>query len=125
MNNKVKFELPYNGKHQILNSLISLLVFHIFKVNFKTFIKLSPFLPKLSGRGKIYKIRFNNKTINLIDESYNASPLSMKATIIYFSDLIIDKKYKKFLVLGDMLELGCKTRFFHTEILKYLKVLKI
>ena len=92
MNNKVKFELPYNGKHQILNSLISLLVFHIFKVNFKTFIKLSPFLPKLSGRGKIYKIRFNNKTINLIDESYNASPLSMKATIIYFSDLIIDKK---------------------------------
>ena len=37
-------------------------------VNFRTFIKLSPFLPKLSGRGKIYKIRFNNKTINLIDE---------------------------------------------------------
>ena len=46
----------------------------------------------------------------------------MKATIIYFSDLIIDRKNKKFLILGDMLELGSKTRLFHTEILKYLKV---
>ena len=33
------------------------------------------------GRGKIYKIKRYNKRFKLIDESYNANPLSVKIAI--------------------------------------------
>ena len=37
------------------------------------------------GRGKIHKIKRYKKSFNLIDESYNANPLSVKNAINSFS----------------------------------------
>ena len=42
------------------------------------------------GRGDISKIKFKNKYIFLIDESYNSNPLSLESAIKNF-DLIIKK----------------------------------
>ena len=41
----------------------------------------------LEGRGKIYKIRYKKFNFNLIDESYNANPLSMKQSIQNLSNI--------------------------------------
>jgi len=58
-----------------------------------------------TGRGDISKIKIKNKKIYLVDESYNSNPLSLKTAIENF-DKIESKNSKKYLILGDMLELG-------------------
>ena len=56
----------------------------------KEFFKNQVFL---QGRGKINKISKFNKKFFLIDESYNANPLSVKSAIENFSN--IQKRGKK------------------------------
>ena len=47
-----------------------------------------------------------NKTFKLIDESYNANPLSVKEAINNLSKIKTLNNSKKYILLGDMLELG-------------------
>ena len=67
------------------------------------------------GRGDVSKIRIYKKNINLIDESYNSNPLSLKSAILNF-DKISKKNSKKYLLLGDMLELGIHSKKLHQSI---------
>ena len=69
------------------------------------------------GRGKIHKIKRYNKNFKLIDESYNANPLSVKTAIQNFKS-IKKFKLKKYLLLGDMLELGKKSEELHYDLIK-------
>ena len=60
-----------------------------------------------------------NKNFYLFDESYNANPHSMRLAINRLNS--VDKrKASKILLLGDMLELGKKTKFFHRNMAKYI-----
>ncbi len=68
----------------------------------------------LDGRGKIYKIKYKNLNFNLIDESYNANPLSMKQSILNLSKL--RNNNHKYILLGDMLELGKKSSILHKKL---------
>ena len=58
-----------------------------------------------NGRGDISKIKIKNKNIFLVDETYNSNPLSLQTAIENY-DNIETRNSKKYLVLGDMLELG-------------------
>ena len=118
--NKIKkFKISATGYHQIMNIFICILVFYIKNINFRLFSSNALSLPKLSGRGKVYKITMNRNKFKLIDETYNASPMSMESTIEYFSEYNTNNKI---LILGDMLELGIKSNFYHREIAKKLKL---
>ncbi len=76
------------------------------------------------GRGDISKIKFRNKNIFLIDESYNSNPLSLESAIKNF-DLINVKSSKKHLIMGDMLELGKHTKKLHIQISKVINLSSI
>ncbi len=76
------------------------------------------------GRGNHFKIKINKKNINLIDESYNSNPLSLKTAILNF-DKINSKKSKKYLLLGDMLELGKYSKKLHKSIAPIINKTKI
>ena len=71
------------------------------------------------GRGKIHKIKRYKKNFKLIDESYNANPLSVKNAIDNFN-LIKKRNFKKYLLLGDMLELGRKSDILHKDLSKVI-----
>ena len=71
------------------------------------------------GRGDLSKLKFNHKTINLIDESYNSNPLSLKFSINNFSNLTLGNS-KKYILLGDMLELGKFTKKLHIDVAKVI-----
>ena len=64
------------------------------------------------GRGDFSKVKINNKYINLIDESYNSNPLSLKSAILNYDKINVNKS-KKYLLLGDMLELGSHSKKLH------------
>ena len=63
----------------------------------------------------LIKSRLEKKKINLIDETYNSNPLSLKFSINKFDNLKVNKS-KKYLLLGDMLELGKFSKKLHAEI---------
>ena len=58
-------------------------------------------------------------TGTLIDDAYNASPESMKAALLAFEK--IESKGNKIVVLGDMLELGVKSPFWHRQLGRFLR----
>ena len=70
-----------------------------------------------SGRGNIKKITIDDKSINIIDESYNSNPLSLNFSIRKFDNLKISPN-KKFMLLGDMLELGKFSKKLHIKAAK-------
>ena len=103
----------------IYNVLASIAILKELKLNFikaKTVIKN---LEPSEGRGKKYLIKRYKKKFNLIDESYNANPLSVKNAINKFCQ-IKKLKFKKYLILGDMLELGTKSKKYHEELSKVI-----
>ncbi len=88
--------------YNILASLASISPF----INIKSLKKdvfLNFRIPK--GRGDVSRIKFNNKYINLVDETYNSNPLSLKTAIENYDSIKL-KNSKKYMLLGDMLELG-------------------
>ena len=122
---KYIFETKYIQYHQIVNIMICLIIFKYNKINLDKFFKQIKKIPKVEGRGLVNKIMISNKKINLIDESYNASPLSMKNCIEYFDETRIPKNNKKFLILGDMNELGNQAIKFHKILINQIKKTKI
>ena len=128
--------LSYNSKNidiiisqnqipRIENILICLLFFINNKINTNRFLTLAKDVPLIQGRGMNNKIYIDSKKINFINESYNASPKSMKVSIEYFNKIKTSLKQNKFLILGEMKELGKDAVNFHIEILKYISNIKI
>ena len=76
------------------------------------------------GRGDLKLIKIKNKKINIIDESYNSNPLSLKFALDKFNKLNIPSK-KKVILLGDMLELGKYSKKLHTEAAKIVNKINI
>ncbi len=76
------------------------------------------------GRGDFSKIKFKNKIINFVDESYNSNPLSLKTALINFGNNIINKN-SKHVLLGDMLELGNNSIKHHISVAKIINRLDI
>ncbi len=103
----------------IYNVLSSLALLKELKINLNKASKLFKYYQPSEGRGKIHKIKRYKKIFRLIDESYNANPLSMKNAINNFSS-IKKRDFKKYLILGDMLELGKKSEAFHKDLSKVI-----
>ena len=68
------------------------------------------------GRGDINKIKKFNKKFTLIDESYNANPLSMMSAVRNMNYYNRKKNQRKLVFLSDMLELGMKSKKLHKEL---------
>ena len=66
------------------------------------------------------EVAIDNKKIFFIDESYNASPVTMKICIDYFYELELQNTQKKYIILGEMNELGKLSKMYHQDIIKQI-----
>ena len=107
-NQTLDFELKDINIHNVLACLATL---SVLKIDIKKIKSKLKNLEASEGRGKKYEITRFKKKFRFIDDSYNASPLSVKNAILRFK-LIKKEQFKKYLVLGDMLELGEKSKNF-------------
>ncbi len=103
----------------IYNVLASIAILYELRINFKSIRSKFESLSPIAGRGKKHLITRYKKKFELIDESYNANPLSVKNAILKLNS-IKKKQSKKYLVLGDMLELGSKSKKYHEELSKVI-----
>jgi len=107
----VEFPLLQTGLHWGLNSLCVLLTVEAMDVSRETALAgLAGFAP-LAGRGAEKAVTIAGGTFTLIDESYNANPISMNAA---FRTLGGRKATgRRIVALTDMLELGGQAADFH------------
>ena len=114
-NLRISFFTQNEFRNNIYNILSALSVMSLFIdiSSLKKNIFLNFKIP--DGRGNISILNIDKKKIRLIDESYNSNPLSLESALLNY-DKINSKKAKKFLLLGDMLELGNHSRKLHNSI---------
>lgn len=67
----------------------------------------------LAGRGARFKVKVGDGEALIIDESYNANPASMRATL---NVLGTEPAARKLAILGEMRELGDKSLGYHAEL---------
>ncbi|KXG43775.1 UDP-N-acetylmuramoyl-tripeptide--D-alanyl-D-alanine ligase [Tepidibacillus decaturensis] len=107
---QVSYSLPLLGLHNVINALMAVEVGKCLHISIE---KIQQGLkdPKLTSM-RLEKMIAKNGAI-LLNDVYNASPTSMKASLQLLSTFQNDKKIA---VLGDMLELGEYAKEYHLEI---------
>ncbi len=108
-------EINNIGKHNLLNLLAAL------AVAISLGIDLEKIIPILEKEIIFFqRARFLNKGSHfIIDDTYNANPGSVKASLEYFKDLASNYQ-KKIVILGEMKELGKYSEKYHREIGKFV-----
>jgi len=110
------FILKYCTDNFLCNILACISVLLILDLNLsqlkKHFVNFS--IP--SGRGDITLVKKFNKVFKFIDESYNANPLSMVSAINNMNHYAKKNNESKIIFLGDMLELGKKSKKLHKNL---------
>ena len=107
------FQLAQSGFHWGLNSLCVLLMLDALEVPLDTALAaLSEFQP-LAGRGRAMVVNAPGGAFTLIDESYNANPLSMAAGFRSLGARPVPTGGRRVVVLTDMLELGDQSEALH------------
>ncbi len=110
-----------NHLYNLLATLISIdLFFDLKNIPKNIFLDFKP--PE--GRGDYSKLKFKNKIINFIDESYNSNPLSLETALTNFGSIKL-KNGSKHILLGDMLELGKNSMYHHISVAKIINKLDI
>ena len=118
-NKILNFRIKDISNLNLINILCTLSVLESLNLDYSKIKNFIKYFKSLSGRGQIHKIKRFKNTFNLIDESYNANPFSVKNAIKHLSKIKI-KDCKKYLLLGDMLELGNKSDGFHYDLSKFI-----
>ncbi|MBR5598008.1 MAG: UDP-N-acetylmuramoyl-tripeptide--D-alanyl-D-alanine ligase [Lachnospiraceae bacterium] len=108
-----KVQIPLPGEHMVLNALAAAAVAKHLQLSKEEILEGVKNVKAVSGRSNI--IPYENFV--LIDDCYNANPVSMKAAI----DLLQSANGRKIAVLGDMFELGEDEQMLHYEVGSYAK----
>ena len=111
-NQTLNFEIKDLNIKNVLASIAALKALNLKISEFKSKFKKIE-LPE--GRGKNHLIKRYNKNFKLIDNT-NANPLSVKC----HKKQQLKEKFKKYLILGDMLELGSKSKKYHEDLSKVI-----
>lgn len=104
--------IPIPGEHNIYNALAAACVGHELGMDIEEICRGIQSVETIGGRSNLIQV----KGMTLIDDCYNANPVSMKASI----DVLSKAPGRKIAVLGDMGELGKEEKELHAQVGAYL-----
>ncbi|MCK7613550.1 UDP-N-acetylmuramoylalanyl-D-glutamyl-2,6-diaminopimelate--D-alanyl-D-alanine ligase [Roseibium sediminicola] len=115
---EITYKIGAPGKHHVKNSLAVLTAVADLGADLaKAGLALDTMrAPK--GRGEVSRLPIQKGELNLIDESYNANPASMRAALAVLGEAPVTRPGRRVAVLGDMRELGGDADRLHAELLK-------
>jgi UDP-N-acetylmuramoyl-tripeptide--D-alanyl-D-alanine ligase len=109
----VTYKLGAPGRHLVMNSLAVLAAARLAGADLAMAALALADLQPASGRGTRIGLEINGGSALLIDESYNANPVSMAAAIALLGQAQTGPRGRRIAVLGDMLELGAQSGALH------------
>lgn len=104
--------IPIPGEHNIYNALAAACVGHVLGMELEEICRGIESVKTIGGRSNLIRV----KGMTLIDDCYNANPVSMKDSI----DVLSKAEGRKIAVLGDMGELGEEEKELHAQVGAYL-----
>jgi UDP-N-acetylmuramoyl-tripeptide--D-alanyl-D-alanine ligase len=112
---EIAFELDVPGRHNLENAMAAATCALAAGVSSAAIVRgLGQFQP-VSGRSQVIRLQRQQKTLTLVDDTYNANPDSVRAAI----DVLVQLPAPHLLILGDMGEVGDQGPQFHTEVGSY------
>ena len=109
--------LDTNHAGRVINALASSAAAYLLNVPSEIIVKGIQMPLRISGRFEQKQLKAARGI--LINDCYNASPESMKAALLAFEK--VESKGQKIAVLGDMLELGVNSPFWHRQLGRFLR----
>lgn len=103
---RIVYRIGAPGRHWAINTLAVLAAVECFGVDVEAAAAAFGQLAAPKGRGQRHRILIAGGTAELIDDSYNASPVSMRASFEVLKAAMPGPGGRRIAVLGDMLELG-------------------
>ena len=103
---RIEYRLGAAGEHWVLNSVAALAVVEALGADVSSAAATLAGVKASPGRGARRMLKFGNGTIELLDESYNANPVSVKAMLAVLARTEPQPGGRRILALGDMRELG-------------------
>ncbi len=115
---KLDYKLAAIGKHWAVISLSVLAVVHALGLDLQKSATALAEFSEVEGRGKIIPIKTITGEYSIIDDSYNASPASMRSAFAKTAEVWAagGKSGRKVALLGDMLELGKDAAEIHKNL---------
>jgi len=112
----LSYNLGAPGRHWAENSLAVLAAADSVSADLERAAAALARVKPAKGRGVRTRIRVAGGAIELIDESYNANPASMRAALALLGETVPGQGGRRIAVLGDMLELGAGAESFHRDL---------
>lgn len=114
----VECTLPMSGEHHAMNALSVLMAVKITGYDLHKAVRALGGVSMMQGRGRRETLDYgdSNNPVTLIDESYNASPVAMKAAFKVLALIDPGRGGRRIAVLGNMLELGDKSADYHKDL---------
>ena len=101
--------LTVPGRHNVMNALAAMAACSVFGVSVVDAVSALGVMQSVSQRLQIHR---PTESVMVIDDSYNANPASTEAGIA----VLAEQPAERWLVLGDMLELGEEAKAMHASI---------
>lgn len=112
MDDKVfEVQVPLPGEHMVMNALAATVVGSLLGLKPQEIANGIAAVKPVGGRSNLIR----TQGFTLIDDCYNANPVSMKAAI----DLLLSAETRTVAILGDMFELGENSEKMHAQIGEY------
>jgi UDP-N-acetylmuramoyl-tripeptide--D-alanyl-D-alanine ligase len=100
------FQVGAPGRHMAFNALAVLVAAEVLGADLALAALALADLAAGAGRGQRTELRMPGGALTLLDESYNANPASMRASMALLGQFDVGLRGRRIAVLGDMLELG-------------------
>jgi UDP-N-acetylmuramoyl-tripeptide--D-alanyl-D-alanine ligase len=119
----VSFKLGAIGYHWGVLSLAIAAVVDVLRGDWNKAVLAFPYVREPAGRGRLSQLSLaGQRTVMLVDDSYNASPAAMRAGFAKLRDVfdMMGAQGRMVAVLGDMLELGADGPAQHVDLAEQL-----
>ena len=125
MDQPVTYKLGTAGRHAALNSLGVMAVVHSLGADLaRAALSLGGLTPP-AGRGERTALEIGGGTAYLVDESYNANPVAVRAALATLAGIETGPRGRRIAVLGDMLELGAAAPDLHRGLAEAIEATRV